>query len=146
MTEGVITNRKPAMWKGKPVPGYRCATHHRERRALTRTKSRDTRLEALYGLTRDEYEAVKAYQGGVCAICQRATGAVRALAVDHDHATGIIRGTICKYDNRLLGHARDSIEFFERCIDYLQNPPAVTVLGERIAPIEVARLTLNGDE
>jgi hypothetical protein len=100
---------------------------------------------ALYGITPAEYQAVKDYQGGVCFICQKATGAVRRLAVDHDHSTGVLRGTICRYDNRLLGHARDSIEFFERCIEYLRNPPAVAVLGERVAPLEAARLTKNED-
>jgi hypothetical protein len=43
----------------------------------------------------------------------------------------------------VLGHARDAIEFFERAIEYLKNPPAVRVIGERIAPIELPNLTLN---
>lgn len=89
---------------------------------------------ALYGITGDEYRRIKSFQGGVCALCQRATGAYKALAVDHDHVTGVVRGCLCKRDNVLLGHARDQIEFFERCIEYLKNPPAVQVLGERIVP------------
>lgn len=39
-----------------------------------------------------------------------------------------------------LGWARDAIEFFERAIAYLKRPPAVEVLGERIAPIEADKL------
>ncbi len=92
---------------------------------------------ALYGLSADEYRAIVKHQGGRCPLCQRATGAGRKrLSVDHDHDSGIVRGIICATDNRLLGHARDQIEFFERCIEYLKNPPAVDVIGERIAPIE----------
>lgn len=139
VTNGVSTKRKA------PHPGPRCYSCDRARRSLTRNTARAGRLKALYGLSADEYDRVKAYQGGVCAICQRANGSVRALAVDHDHSTGIIRGTICKYDNRLLGFARDDIAYFERAIEYLKNPPAVQVLGERIAPIEASRLTKNGD-
>lgn len=97
---------------------------------------------ALYGLLPDEYARIKAFQGGVCALCQRANGSRKALSVDHDHATGIIRGLTCSHDNvKVLGHARDSIEYFERCIEYLKNPPAVQAIGVRITP-DVA-LTLN---
>lgn len=39
-----------------------------------------------------------------------------------------------------LGWARDCIEFFKRAIEYLLNPPAVQVLGERIAPVEADKL------
>lgn len=64
-------------------------------------------------------------QGGACAICRRATGKTRRLAVDHDHQSGQVRGLLCKPCNRLLGHARDDVEFFERAGDYLSEPPAV---------------------
>lgn len=100
---------------------------------------------ALYGITADEYNAVAAYQRGVCFICQRATGAVRRLAVDHDHKTGVYRGNLCKSCNRnILGHARDDIRFFMRAIEYLTDPPAVRALGERIVPdMRVPDLTSN---
>jgi len=78
----------------------------------------------VYGLASGEYDQIKAAQGGKCFICQRATGAARALAVDHDHATGFVRGLLCGVCNKMLGHSRDDIEFFERAIDYLNNPPA----------------------
>lgn len=94
-------------------------------------------------MTLDEYEEIKAYQGGRCAICQRATGAYKALAVDHDHATGYDRGLLCSTCNKTLGHARDDVAFFERAIQYLKNPPAFAVIGRRIAPIELPNLTQN---
>jgi hypothetical protein len=57
------------------------------------------------------------------------------LSVDHCHETGIVRGLLCQPCNRdVLGHARDDTEFFERCIEYLNSPPAVNVIGERIVP------------
>ncbi len=91
-----------------------------------------------FGITSEEYFAILEAQGGVCALCNRATGASKRLAVDHDHRTGLIRGLLCSTDNaKVLGHARDEIEFFERCIDYLTNPPAFRVIGERIAAMEI---------
>jgi hypothetical protein len=80
---------------------------------------------------------VLALQGGKCAICQRATGAARRLAVDHDHKQALldghdedqgcpncVRGLLCKTCNRnVLGHLRDDPAAFQRAIDYLKNWP-----------------------
>lgn len=57
------------------------------------------------------------------------------MAVDHDHKTGMVRGILCARCNHdILGHARDEIEFFERAIEYLKSPPAISVIGVRIVP------------
>ncbi|WP_228845651.1 endonuclease VII domain-containing protein [Mycobacteroides abscessus] len=90
-----------------------------------------------YGITAEQYDLIKWRQGGKCAICQRATGAKKNLAVDHDHKTGLVRGALCTMCNKyILGHARDDIEFFHRAIEYLKNPPAFDVIGKVVAPIE----------
>ena len=135
-SEGVTTRRKPATdRRGNPVPGKRCVTHHRAKRRQTRDAAWERRLMSTYGITAEEYWRILDAQGGRCYICQRATGAVKRLAVDHDHETGLVRGILCSHDNRdVLGQARDEVEFFERCIDYLRNPPAVRVLGRRYVP------------
>lgn len=129
-----------------PHPGPRCATDWRAKKSERRTTAQEKRLLDTYALDLDEYEAIKAHQGGKCAICQRATGAKRALAVDHDHATGYNRGLLCKPCNVMLGRARDDTEFFRRAIEYLTNPPAFAVIGKRIAPIELPNLTHNVTE
>lgn len=127
--QGILTARKAT---GKPLL---CATHRRARRTKRRDYSHDRHIGEVYGLSTAEYNSIKAHQGGTCALCLRATGATRKLAVDHDHATGLIRGILCKPCNRnVLGQARDDVEFFERCIEYLKNPPAVQVIGKRITP------------
>lgn len=116
-------------------PGPRCATHHLERKKMLSTQRWEQHIQKTYGITSSEYWAIYEAQGGVCAICQRANGKVRRLAVDHDHKTGMIRGALCRTCNRqILGHSRDEIEFFERAAKYLRYPPAVSVIGERIAP------------
>lgn len=127
--EGVTTNR-PA-----PFPGPRCATHNR---AVKRKRS-DTawakRIEATYGVTAEEFQLILEYQGGVCAICQKAKGIKKRLSLDHSHTDGQPRGALCGSCNALLGRGRDDPEFFRRAADYLEDPPAKHVIGERVAPI-----------
>lgn len=87
-----------------------------------------------YGITADEYNRIYEYQGGRCYLCRRARGTTRRLAVDHCHATGRVRGLLCKFCNRLLGFARDDVAYFRRAVEYLTNPPAFAVIGERVVP------------
>lgn len=113
-----------------------CATDIRERRKAKRRAAQARRVERVYGLTLEEKEMVIAFQGGGC-ICAEWTGyngKTRALSVDHDHGTGVVRGVLCKHCNDLLGRVKDDPRYFEFMIRYLQNPPAVRLFGERIAP------------
>lgn len=81
-----------------------------------------------YGIQPEDYDRLYAQQGGRCFICQRATGRTKRLAVDHDHATGLVRGLLCKQCNWLLGHARDNPAMILRAVEYLLNPPAKEVI------------------
>lgn len=101
--------------------GGRCATHWREEKKRRKAASHERRTKVVYGL--EDYWGLYEYQGSVCAICQRATGATRRLSVDHDHATGEVRGLLCRPCNSMLGHGRDSQAFFARAMRYLLNPP-----------------------
>ncbi|MFD4474601.1 endonuclease VII domain-containing protein [Streptomyces sp. NPDC058471] len=83
----------------------------------------EKRVIDTYGLKKGEYAKLYTFQGGVCALCRRATGASRRLSVDHDHRTGEVRGLLCRPCNTLLGHARDNISFFKRCAGYLGLSP-----------------------
>ncbi|WP_246181099.1 endonuclease VII domain-containing protein [Nocardia ninae] len=129
-TTETITTRRAA-----PHPGPRCATHHRERRAKLRKSSHGRHIEATYGITSAEYQRLLDHQGGVCFICRRATGARKRLACDHSHATGEVRGLLCKRCNRdVLGHLRDDIAAAQRVVAYLTDPPAYRVIGRRVVP------------
>lgn len=125
-----ITTRRPA-----PFPGKRCATHNREVKRKRSERAWAKRIEETYGITADDYAEILAFQGGVCAICRVARGVVKRMAVEHDHATGFTRGICCGSCNALIARGRDDPEFFERAAEYLRNPPAQQVIGERVAPI-----------
>lgn len=92
-------------------------------RKARRASSHGTRIKATYGITKAEYASLFESQGRVCAIC----GGKRSynLAVDHCHATGEVRGLLCKQcNNRLLPTVKDSVPLLMRAIDYLTEPPA----------------------
>jgi hypothetical protein len=76
----------------------------------TQAKARDRaqHYRALYSLTIEEYDALYEAQNGACAICLQPETTIRQgqplrLAVDHDHATGAVRGLLCQRCNRLIG-------------------------------------------
>ncbi|MFJ9413080.1 endonuclease VII domain-containing protein [Streptomyces sp. NPDC101227] len=107
-----------------PHPGPRCATHWRAEQKRRKEAAHASHVANVYGLGHRDYDRLKELQGGVCAICQRATGATRRLSVDHDHQTGAVRGLLCRPCNNMLGHGRDSKDFFARAVAYLIAPPA----------------------
>jgi hypothetical protein len=126
----------PVKLRPAPHPGPRCATHHRVEALRRKKAAQERRREQVYGITAADHAALLALQGGKCAICQKATGARRALAVDHDHAQArldghdedkgcprCVRGLCCKRCNRILGDLRDDPETFQRAADYLRNWP-----------------------
>lgn len=91
-------------------------------------------LSRNYDLTDEQYNDLFASQDSRCAICGGAPKKQR-LHVDHNHKTGLIRGLLCMWCNhRLLGGARESVDVLKRAAAYLENPPAVAVLGERFVP------------
>lgn len=80
-------------------------------------------IEKTYGITAAEYDRLFLLQGGRCAICRQRPGKKR-FAVDHDHATGQVRGLCCARCNHdLLGAAHDSVEILQAAVGYLEAPP-----------------------
>ena len=69
------------------------------------------------------YLAMFARQDGRCAICQSEVFVEidRSAQIDHCHATGKVRGILCKFCNLGLGTFKDNIASLERAIDYLKR-------------------------
>lgn len=112
---------------GKKGPKYAttkfCGNCTIKVKAARREAAHAARILKVYGITKAQYDALYALQGGRCALCQRATGATKKLAVDHDHETGKVRGLLCGTCNKIVGHARDDGMFFKRGYWYLIDPP-----------------------
>ena len=87
-------------------------------------RNRERQYSREYGLTIDEYNNMLKQQGGVCAICgepeiaiQR--GQVIPLSVDHNHATGAIRGLLCQRCNTMISVERPRL--LRSGADYLEK-------------------------
>lgn len=87
-------------------------------------RNRKARLQT-YGLTESQYQAMLASQGGKCAICETTQGRRKStdhpLYVDHDHATGKVRGLLCQPCNSALGMFEDDVARLRKAIAYLSN-------------------------
>lgn len=66
-----------------------------------------------------DYVAMFEAQGGVCAVCKEPCRSGRALAVDHDHASGRVRGLLCAGCNGALGLLLDDPRRAEAAVAYL---------------------------
>jgi hypothetical protein len=87
--------------------------------------ARALHLRKTFGITLGRYHGMLADQGGRCAICGGSEpGGRGSFHVDHDHATGAIRGLLCLRCNAMLGHARDDEAVLERAIEYVRTHKA----------------------
>jgi hypothetical protein len=100
-----------------------CRTCFIARRRERKRGARLAHVARTYGLDADQYAGLLQLQQGRCAGCRRRVGVVKAGAVDHDHATGRVRGILCSTCNRFLGHIQDQPETLFRLGLYLISPP-----------------------
>jgi len=73
------------------------------------------------GCDPDVYDQFMIDQKGVCAICFKPNRTGRALAADHNHKTGKVRGLLCTTCNTGLGHFKDDIRLVVRAAMYLEE-------------------------
>lgn len=76
---------------------------------------------AKYGLTKNGYDSLVKLQNGACATCKRTPAELkgRKLVVDHDHATGAVRGALCGACNTAIGMVREKHEVLDAIAKYL---------------------------
>lgn len=77
-------------------------------------------LRSAATIRREAYDRLWVQQGGRCAICGKQQRA-RALALDHDHQTGRIRGLLCMRCNRALGAYEYDVLVLGAAIAYFEQ-------------------------
>jgi hypothetical protein len=92
-------------------------------------------LKVTYNLDLDGYYKLLSFQGSCCAICGVSHKFYTTndnhhnyFCVDHDHNTGEVRGLLCRNCNSGLGKLKDSKEYLAKAMQYLEKPPARSVL------------------
>ena len=65
---------------------------------------RNNQLKRYYGITIEDYDNMLDVQGGICKMCGTdVPGGPGRFAVDHNHATGVVRGLLCMGCNTKIG-------------------------------------------
>jgi hypothetical protein len=80
--------------------------------------TRRYKLKQEYGITLEQFEAMRDAQGGCCAICEEPFS--KTPHVDHCHATGNVRALLCGGCNTGLGRFRDNPEHMEAAARYVR--------------------------
>lgn len=74
-----------------------------------------------FGMTEEDHTKMLSEQNGVCAICGKPDPLSQALAVDHDHETGVVRGLLCSHCNKGLGLFRENAELLVAAAEYIKK-------------------------
>ncbi len=87
---------------------------------------RNTHLMRNFGISLAEYAEKAAEQDNKCAICnqpetQMRGGKVKALAVDHNHTTGAVRGLLCVDCNQAIGKMKEDRNILLAAVKYLDK-------------------------
>mgnify|MGYP000057583941 CR=1 FL=1 len=79
-------------------------------------------LQKEYGIGLEQYNALFEAQKGCCAICGRHQIEIGAtLAVDHNHATGVVRELLCTACNQGIGLLKENTQILLKAIEYLKK-------------------------
>ena len=128
---------KPVEEFGKRGPVERgrlaayCLSCYRARKRADYAQNRTRRVADIYdrmaarthGVTASERDAMVTAQNGLCLICHEALvleGKGRSV-VDHDHASGKVRGILCAICNRGVGCFHDDPGRLRDAADYLER-------------------------
>jgi hypothetical protein len=92
-----------------------------------RENFRRRHLMRKFGITPEDYQRLHDEQRGLCASCGQPeididarSKQVRYLAIDHCHATGKVRGLLCRRCNTALGLLGDDVTGVRRLLAYLE--------------------------
>lgn len=79
------------------------------------------RISRDYNLSENDYNQLIISQNNKCAICSKDYNDPNKgkLDIDHCHATGKVRGLLCRSCNTAIGKFKDNPELLKKAIDYL---------------------------
>jgi hypothetical protein len=95
-------------------------------RGTSLQSARHYHLRQKYGINDEDTEWFLRLQVGLCAVCSDRP----AEHVDHDHATGMVRGLACLGCNTGMGQLRDDPITLRRAADYVEGRLVRTVTAE----------------
>ena len=79
-------------------------------------------LDKKYNMTLDQYQTIQNAQDNKCACCGTAENPGKVyFDVDHNHATGKVRGLLCGHCNKMIGFARDNPSTLRAGAEYLDK-------------------------
>jgi hypothetical protein len=86
---------------------------------------------ARYGVSVHDWTELTS--SGCCPLCLKpySDRPARRAVLDHDHVTGLARGSTCSACNYKLGTLGDDLGWLQRAVAYLSDPPAAALPGER---------------
>lgn len=85
-------------------------------------KRRRNLLKEKYNITPAQYDSMFEVQKGKCAICEvHQNNLKKALFVDHDHSTGLVRSLLCQKCNFAIGLLDESSNLLNSAIAYLNK-------------------------
>jgi len=125
--------------------------YYRQSRIQNGLSYKDSDLKRYYGIDLLQYSQMFMAQNGKCAICGNdygghRNGVQKALAVDHDHKTGKVRGLLCEPCNQGIGKLKDDYKILRQAADYLEKHSADTSaehpgsLAPQTGPADTARI------
>jgi hypothetical protein len=107
------------------VAAWRRANPERARETVRRNYAVASRRYHLnqYGITEYQFDFMWVVQKGKCGGCGEPLNPDGTAYVDHDHATGAIRGLLCRACNSALGLVKDSVATLQGLANYLGKKP-----------------------
>lgn len=103
------------------------STHQEWMSTQTKEQRWAYHLRLRYGITPEDYLALYTKQDGKCPICLKSCPPYsfknrrKCLFVDHDHATGKVRGLMCPSCNLAIGVLGDTVDALQRAVSYLSS-------------------------
>lgn len=89
--------------------------NEKDRAYRTSLHGKTTKLAKKFNISYEEASELLKIKN--CQICEDSF----AIATDHDHVTGKVRGRLCYRCNRAMGAFKDSINILEKAIEYLKR-------------------------